>query len=119
MSNDSLKLSGAMVEISTEPTQVIERVVYKYKLENRTAIRFSTRIPMWSDMLHVGMQDGEFFLWALVETGNVPTREVVFHIFGTGMVFKNDDSLVHKATIFDGPFVWHVFQNLTKSEPNS
>jgi hypothetical protein len=67
-------------------------------------------MPAGAKVVKVGTQDGGLFLWALVNTAN-PVEPRNFKIFPTGI----DISFEIRGydfidSIFDGPFVWHVYQ---------
>lgn len=50
--------------------------------------------------------------WAQVDR-DVPTERRTFRVFGTGHDMPDDVALEHVATVMDGPFVWHVFEEIS------
>lgn len=81
------------------------RTIYKYPFPKTG--EFTIRLPLDSEILHVGMQGETPCLWALVETLQ-PSSDVRFRLFGTGHEVIGDPE--HVATFHDGPFVWHLFR---------
>lgn len=59
-------------------------------------------------MLSVGMQDGEIRLWAKV-CPVAPYCHVDIFVRGTGHDFTGAEWRFI-GTVFDGPFVWHIFE---------
>jgi len=72
-------------------------------------------LPKGAEILHIGVQNGELYLWAMVdEQEESEIRR--FSIIGTGhsipeRVSKN---LYHIGTVFmsGGSLVWHVFEEI-------
>lgn len=84
-------------------------VIYKYPLvitDNQVI-----EIPASHDVINVGMQDGQPYIWAIVDLKSQIARQV-FHIYGTGHEC-NQPARNHIGTFFDGPFVWHLFKGRT------
>jgi hypothetical protein len=81
--------------------------VYKYKiLPDKPAMQ----LHKGSEILHVGVQNREFYLWALVNPEeHVEVRLIT--VYGTGwpinMAFG---SYKHLGTIQEDGFVWHIFE---------
>ncbi len=69
-------------------------------------------MPKGAEILHVGMRDGDqITIWYIHEDYD-PTAlgEVrTFAVFGTSEYFEGDD-LTHLGTVFQGLYVWHVFE---------
>lgn len=92
--------------------------VYKYHLEIKPDTEVgivSAILPVVCEFLKVGFQDRQLYLWALVESEARPDCAVRFLVLGTGWNKPEASPLKtwqHFDTIFDGPFVWHVFQEL-------
>lgn len=80
--------------------------VYKYQLGISSPNRI--RMPMGATPLCVRIQHGALMMWALVRTGDVPTEERTFLVFGTG--HDIDTHRLYVGTVEDGPFIWHVFE---------
>lgn len=95
--------------------------VYKYKLNIGGPTELD--MPYGAEILHVGNQEDECFIWALVATDE-PTGKRYFRCLGTG--FNGDDFLNPRArhgaknllnpryigTVITckGQFVWHFFE---------
>jgi hypothetical protein len=84
---------------------MMTRVVYKYPLGGP---KCSILLPLGAQILTVAMQGENAFLWALVDIDEPEKEEWSFEVFGTGHpVSKTAGD--HFGTLFNGPFVWHVF----------
>ena len=82
------------------------KTIYKYPL-NATGDQF-IHIYEGHEILHVGIQNDEICLWALVDVEK-PLIKRIIHIFGTGHDCASQ--LQHYlGTVFQGPFVWHLFE---------
>jgi hypothetical protein len=81
------------------------RVIYKYELTQRI------QLPIDSQVLKVGMQNGIMQMWVLVDPNEKQTSQRNFEIIGTGHSFEFD-YLTHTYidSLFDGPFVWHIWE---------
>lgn len=84
------------------------KTIWKFTLE-RTDKQYVDRMPATAKVIHVGMQDGKITLWAIVNPNDV-TLPRCYRIVGTGNPFPDADKWAHIGTVFDGPFVWHVFE---------
>lgn len=85
------------------------RQVWKYTLE-----RFgpsSLSVPIGAEILSVQVQGASVAMWALVDP-SAPLVVRSFLLAGTGHDLP-DGGLVHRGTVLDGVFVWHVFERLT------
>jgi hypothetical protein len=81
------------------------KVIYKYELTNKVTL------PINSIVLKAGMQNGIMWIWVLVDNNELDASERNFEIIGTGHPFEYDYlNLRFVDTIFDGPFVWHVWE---------
>jgi hypothetical protein len=81
------------------------RVIYKYELAR------TIQLPIDSQVLKVGMQNGGMYIWALVDPNQTNKSQRNFEILGTGHSFEFD-YLTHTYidSLFDGPFVWHIWE---------
>jgi hypothetical protein len=81
------------------------RVIYKYELTQ------TIQLPIDSQVLKVGMQNGIMQMWVLVDPNQKETSQRNFEIIGTGHSFEFD-YLTHTYidSLFDGPFVWHIWE---------
>lgn len=95
-------------------------VIYKYPLNGP-----HTNITVFSgpigEVIHVGEQDGELFVWILhYDTSGNPYNEFVFKVFGTGhsieepTYFNSEVSGTqqkHIGTVqMKNGLVWHIFE---------
>ena len=86
----------------------MSNVIWKFSLG--PTIDHTLSMPRGAEVLHADVQDGEFYLWALVD----PAEELEdrhFIIAPTGG--PGDDRISkanHISTIMDGRYVWHVFE---------
>jgi len=81
------------------------RVIYKYELTRRI------QLPIDSQVLKVGMQNGIMQMWVLVDPNQKETSQRNFEIIGTGHSFEfNYLTHTYIDSIFDGPFVWHIWE---------
>ena len=84
----------------------MKNIIYKYQ-----PFRFSNGSVVMEDgakIVKLGMQDGIITFWAIVEAG-VELRERQFHTVGTGQIITKDN-WKYVGTVFDGNFVWHIFE---------
>ena len=79
------------------------KTVYKYRLGD-------IQLPVGAKVLTAGVQGGEFYLWAEVDTDQ-PLEERHFVVYGTGWEIT-DSNRCYIATLFEGAFVWHVYEVL-------
>jgi hypothetical protein len=88
----------------------MRKTIYKYKLEI-TDIQ-SIETPGFPQFLEPQFQNGELFIWAIVEPGKETTKEQIA-IYGTGNPVPDDiSSDIFLGTIQMGPLVWHIFHKL-------
>lgn len=80
--------------------------IYKYGL--RITGEQVIHMPLGARMLTAQMQDGDLFVWAMVDTAQ-PLEKVCFRIFGTGQELGALGDIPYLGTVQDGGLVWHVF----------
>jgi hypothetical protein len=67
-------------------------------------------IPPVLEFLTVAKQGGHIMLWALVDTDSKEKVNYNFQIYGTGWeIVPSDLGLSYVGTVFDGPYVWHIY----------
>jgi hypothetical protein len=83
--------------------------IYKYELK-RTDFQ-DLYLPEGFKILSCENQNGTICVWALVIPWSTTKTKVTFTIVGTGNPIDVNfpESLVFINSVFDGPFVWHVF----------
>lgn len=82
------------------------KTVYKYKLN----MDGSVELPPNAEILHVNHQDGEPYIWALVDKDAKPGVERHIRVYGTGHDIPDNPGR-YINTFFAGCFVWHVFED--------
>jgi len=79
-----------------------------YKFEVREDGK--THIQRGAQILKAEVQGDGIYLWALVDPTR-PLEKHYFNIFGTGQELPPDiEEHRYIDTVFQGPFVWHIFQ---------
>ena len=67
------------------------------------------QMPVNAKVLHVDMQNSMLTLWALVDLSNrIENR--YFSVYGTGIEILKEGYYI--GTVKDGPFVWHIFEDI-------
>lgn len=92
--------------------------IFKYPLE--LADKQTVEMPKGSEILTAHTQHDVMTLWALVPDeryDGFPTEQRTIQIIGTGHYVsrrpnQDQELLKYIATVFQGPFVWHVFEDL-------
>ena len=82
--------------------------IYKYKIPKNGLIE----IPCKAEVLSANSQNGEIFIWALVDISIVMTEARVFEIIGTGFEFVNCEKYNFINTVFVDEYVFHIFEIL-------
>lgn len=86
--------------------------IYKYQYSLNEG-RSSFAIPLFSKLLKVGVQNGHITFWFRVDPFETRVETFSFFICPTGgevpTAYQGDDCYID--TVFDGPYVWHVFSN--------
>jgi hypothetical protein len=81
--------------------------IWKYKVEN------VIEMPLDAEILDVQLQNGQMFnacIWAKVNPENELEKRK-FVVIGTGHSF-DDTNHKYIGTYQDGPFVWHLFEDV-------
>lgn len=88
----------------------MKAAIYKYPLSLRASSELTMPAP--GRIVHVAMQAGDPYVWAIVwpDCGETITRKL--RIIGTGHEY-DPTGLTHIATFQQPPFVWHVFEEMT------
>ncbi len=87
------------------------RQIWKFKLTHGWT-HGSIEVPLGAEYLTCQMQHGEICAWFIVDPLKRDTTEVRrYQIIGTGHDFS-PDGLEWFATVQDGSFVWHLFQEV-------
>ena len=78
------------------------RVIFKYPYNNEISM------PESAEVFYLGYQGNVLTMWAIVDTDS-PNVNRRFSLYGTGWPIEDAD-LGYIGSVFDGPFVWHVFE---------
>jgi hypothetical protein len=65
-------------------------------------------LPWLTEIRAVGIQHGVITLWCDTPKDAQVDRARVFQVIGTGWDIPSPGT--HLGTVFDGPFVWHVYE---------
>lgn len=84
----------------------MSRVIFKYQMSEKDILS----IPREHQFLKVDMQGGRITFWCSVKLDS-ETIDVPISVIGTGREFEGDLPR-HLGTVFEGPFVWHIFGDL-------
>ncbi len=80
--------------------------IWKFKLSGGLI-----NVPRGAEYLSCQIQHGEVCAWFIVDPFEKSTEPRKYQIIGTGHDF-NPEGLEHFATVQDGAFVWHLFQEI-------
>lgn len=84
-------------------------LIYKYKVDPGPCKCLS-----YSNfkVLSTGLDPaGELCVWIAVDTLSGP-KQIEFLVLGTGWAIPADRDLVFIGTVKQGPYMWHVFQDI-------
>jgi hypothetical protein len=85
------------------------KVMWKFKLEGFVGYPFVVAMPKGAIIRHVNTQDHTSMLWAECDPdAELETREFLW--YGTGHTFNPNYVEHYVATLFEGPFVWHLYE---------
>jgi hypothetical protein len=87
------------------------KTIFKYILKGDSISIIS--LPIDAKILTAAIQNKSICIWAEVETDTI-TEERFFEIFGTGWEMSQNMGVERKYinTVFDGPYVWHVYERI-------
>lgn len=86
-------------------------VVYKYPLKHfsHRLDSHTLELPNTAQIMDIAFQDGELFLWALIDTRH-PEAAYEVIVAGTGREIEVDiRGRLYSKTIHRDGFVWHFF----------
>lgn len=90
------------------------RTVWKFQLATREdgevdRVRADVEVPLGTVPLTFGYQGGQLCMWGEVPNSTVMgIKRLTYWIVGTGWDIQKD--IMYVATVFDGPFVWHIYR---------
>lgn len=91
-----------------------ESVIWKYRLDRDVPGSQVIEMPDFSVALTAQIQDDRICLWAFVDPSK-PPRQRKFEVIATGQTVNgwigNGNHRTYIATVQQGPYVWHVFEN--------
>jgi hypothetical protein len=82
------------------------RTVWKFQLENHRSL---LTMPRGAEILRVGHQNNDLFLWALVDPSEPPV-ERLFEIVPTGSPTEYRYTEFVGTVVMPIGYVWHVFE---------
>lgn len=83
------------------------KTIYKYQIT--ICDRQEIEIPRFSEILHVQMQSGSWYVWVLVDTDE-PMVKKRLRVFGTGHEIPKEEDLYYVMTFQQAEFMWHLFE---------
>jgi hypothetical protein len=93
------------------------KAIYKYKLEIKD--KQTIEMPPVDFILHLGEQDGELYIWVMVDLEIPKLIPMEFKILGTGQPTKDPDlgllSYIGSVQMKSG-LVWHVFETTDRKD---
>ena len=98
------------------PKEIKMKKIFKYELEFEDNGHVTIGLPKDAWVVSVGKQDDKFMVWAMVDPTLEKKEDRKFQLVGTGWPVKQPDNLLHLGMIFDGSYVWHIFENLNVDE---
>ena len=81
------------------------KTIYKYSAHSGAPVP----MPIGAEIVSADVRDGKITIWALIDT-EAETEQRRFIYVGTGFDVSELESTQYIGTVFDGPFVWHVFE---------
>ena len=86
----------------------MNQVIWKYPLAK--TVYNEVKMPVGAKLLHVGMQGSQITLWAAVD----PEAKLCYREFMMQGTCQEENPVIHDAvhlgTVFDGGYVWHIFE---------
>lgn len=84
----------------------MSQVVHKYLLQIGTKV--SIDFPVYSQVVKAGMSQGQPAIWVRKNPHIVGPGVKHFYVAATGEAMPDNAGYID--TVFQGPYVWHVFQ---------
>ena len=82
-------------------------VIWKFEAQTTDILRI--KMPEGAKVIRVGTQKSfHICLWVLVDP-EAPKVSRMFYVVGTGHPIPKLYLTLYLGTVFDGPYVWHVF----------
>lgn len=87
--------------------------VWKFQVKTVEAL---IEMPAEARIVHFAHKDGRPTFWAIVNQ-DAPKVQRHFYLAGTGEPLPMEFN-THRGTCFDGPYVWHLFENTIPGASN-
>jgi Tfp pilus tip-associated adhesin PilY1 len=85
---------------------------------SRTIWKFTLKVGRWETIslppaakvifAAIDPQSGAPAIWVDLDVDDMGCKDRLFAVFGTGR--EIDDDAIHRGSMLDGSFVWHVFE---------
>jgi hypothetical protein len=85
------------------------KTIHKYSLNTSREDRIAVLMPRVAQIVMVGSQNGQPFLWAIVDTGS-PLVERHYRLIATGQPIPGGYDHVASFTRNNGESTWHLFE---------
>ena len=90
------------------------KTIYKYKL-NWYGLFNGITLDLWmpedAEILKVAFVDGEYMMWALVESSDIDKYRT-FTVVGTDQPIGDD--MQYLETLFEDGYVWHIMERINQ-----
>jgi len=89
--------------------------VWKFPIPLTPGVTFPIDMPVGSKVLDAQIQHGQesdAYLWALVPLGEERKEQRRFTWVGTGWKLEPPTAGAYVATVQEGTFVWHLFEEV-------
>ena len=81
--------------------------IYKYPIQVND--HFILELPDEAEILYIGMQKSEPFMWVLLDTEQ-SKEERHFYLYGTGMEVPDDYCYIDSFQMLNGSLIFHLFE---------
>ena len=85
------------------------KTIHKYSLDTTSAGKITVMMPLLAKIVMVGSQNGQPFLWAIVETES-PLIARHYRLIATGQPIPGGYEHVASFTRNNGESSWHLFE---------
>lgn len=116
---------GTVAEVSEEVTEFVNKYAYAdlrkspitqtiYKYPLRITDHQSIKLPKGYEILSIGLQDEQAFIWCLINKDEKEIEEVDFEIFGTGHDISTENVMQRDfigTYFFKNGLVFHLFKH--------
>ena len=85
------------------------KTIHKYALDTMHEDKVSVRMPRVAEIVMVGSQNGQPFLWAIVDTEH-PLFERHYRMIHTGQPIPGGYEHVASFSKNNGESTWHLFE---------